>query len=114
MPLYECTFISRQDLSRADVTRLTEQFGQVLAEKGGKIVKNEYWGLRPLAYDINKNRRGHYNLLGIDASADALKEMERVMGLNEEVVRSLTVRVEAIEEAPSALLRAERTEVDAA
>lgn len=105
MPLYESTFIARQDISQADVTKLTEGFSDVVKEKGGKVVKNEYWGLRSLAYRINKNRKGHYSFLGIDAPADAIKEMERKMGLSEDIIRTLTIKVDAIDEEPSAILQ---------
>ncbi len=106
MPMYECVFIARQDLSRADVTRLTDGFIATVTEQGGTMVKQEYWGLRSLAYKINKNKKGHYTLLALDAPSEAVKEMERLMRINEEVVRMLTVRVDAIEQGPSAILRA--------
>ena len=78
--------------------------GQVVAEGGGEVRKREYWGLRSLAYRIKKNRKGHYMLLGLETPPAALNEAERQLGLNEDVLRMLTVRVEAIEEAPSAVL----------
>ena len=104
MPLYEATFITRQDMSKQDVTSLTDSFGEILKQGGGKIVKSEYWGLKNLAYKINKSRKGHYTLLAIDAPAPAVKELERNMGINEDVIRSLTIRVEAHEEGPSAMM----------
>lgn len=104
MPLYESTFITRQDMSKQDVTRLTDQFADIIAKEGGKVVKTEYWGLRNLAYKIKKNRKGHYSMLALDAPASAVKEMERNMRINEEVVRTLTVKVDAISEEPSAIL----------
>jgi small subunit ribosomal protein S6 len=114
MSLYECVFIVRQDLSRADVTRLSDTFAGIITERSGSVVKQEYWGLRNLAYKINKNKKGHYVMLALDAPADAVKEMERVMRINEEVVRMLTVRVDAIEQGPSAILRAPAGEAEAA
>jgi small subunit ribosomal protein S6 len=112
MAFYESTFIARQDLSRADVTRLIETFSTILTENGGKVIKTEYWGLRSLAYKINKNKKGHYAFLGIEAPATAINELNRNLGLNEEVVRTLTVRVDAIEEGQSAILsnRGDRNE----
>lgn len=104
MAFYESTFIARQDLSRADITRLIETFTGILTTNGGKVVKTEYWGLRPLAYKINKNKKGHYAFLGIEASAAAINELNRNLGLSEEVVRTMTVRVDAIEEGQSAIL----------
>ncbi len=114
MAMYECVFIARQDLSRADVTRLTDGFAATITENGGTVVKQEYWGLRNLAYKINKNKKGHYTLLALDAPSEAVKEMERLMRLNEEIVRLLTVRVDAIEQGPSAVLRAPTAESEAA
>jgi small subunit ribosomal protein S6 len=104
MPLYECVFIARNDVTQQQVEAIAEQVAGLVAEGGGEVKKREYWGLRGLAYKIKKNRKGHYMLLGIDAPAAALPEVERQLGLNEDVLRSLTVRVEAIDEAPSAVL----------
>jgi small subunit ribosomal protein S6 len=112
MPLYESTFITRQDLSRQDITKVTDSFTSIIEQGGGKIVKNEYWGLRTLAYRIRKNRKGHYTMLAIDAPVAAVKEMERNMGINEDIIRSLTVRVETIEEGPSAMMQQSRVRDD--
>jgi small subunit ribosomal protein S6 len=112
MPLYESTFIARQDLSKQDVTKLAENFSAIIEQGGGKVIKNEYWGLKSLAYKINKSRRGHYNMLGIDASAEALKEMERNMRINENIVRVLTVRVDELDTAPSAMMNQSRGRED--
>lgn len=104
MPLYECVFIARNDVTQQQVETIAEQMGGVIGEQGGEIRKREYWGLRGLAYRIKKNRKGHYMLLGVDAPPAAMQEVERQLGLNEDVLRSLTIRVEAIEEGPSAIL----------
>jgi small subunit ribosomal protein S6 len=104
MPLYESTFIARQDLSRADVTRLTDTLTGIIENNGGKIVKNEYWGLRSLAYRIKKNRKGHYTLLGLDAPFEAVKEMQRNIGINEEILRAMTVRVDELDSNPSPIM----------
>jgi small subunit ribosomal protein S6 len=104
MPLYEHVFIARQDISNAQAEGLIEHFGKVLAENGGKVVGTEYWGLKSLAYKINKNRKGHYGFMRTDAPADAVKEMERLMRLHDDVMRVLTVRVDAHEEGQSAML----------
>lgn len=104
MPLYECVFIARSELAPQQVEALAEQVAVGLAENGGSVKKREYWGLRNLAYRIKKNRKGHYFLLGIDAPAPAVHEMERQLRLNEDILRFLTVRVEEIEEGPSAIL----------
>lgn len=112
MPLYESTFITRQDLSRADITKLTDSFSTIVEQSGGKVVKNEYWGLRNLSYRIRKNRKGHYAMLAIDAPPAAIKEMERNMRINEDIIRTLTVRVEALEEGPSAMMQQSRSRDD--
>src|SRR4051812_40361779 len=109
MPFYETTFITRQDMSRADITKLTDSLGSIIEQGGGKVVKNEYWGLRNLSYKINKSRKGHYSMLAIDASPAAIKEMERNIRINEDVIRALTVRVDAIEEGPSAMMQQSRS-----
>jgi small subunit ribosomal protein S6 len=112
MPLYESTFITRQDLSRQDISKLTDGFTTIVEQGGGRVVKNEYWGLRNLSYRIRKNRKGHYAMLAIDAPAAAIKEMERTMRINEDIVRSLTVRVEEIEEGPSVMMQQSRSRDD--
>jgi small subunit ribosomal protein S6 len=112
MPLYESTLIARQDLSRNDITKLTDSLSEIITTGGGKVVKNEYWGLKSLAYKIQKNRKGHYAMLAIDAPVDALKEMERNIHINEDIVRSLTVRVDEIEEGPSVMMQQSRSRDD--
>ena len=104
MPFYENVFIARQDISAAQADTLAETFSNVIAEHGGKVTKKENWGLRNIAYRIKKNRKGHYVLLNIDAPPAAVQEMERQMRINEDVLRYLTVRVDALEEGPSAML----------
>lgn len=105
MALYEATFIARQDMTEKEVERLTEEFSGAVTEKGGRIVKNESWGLRNLAYRINKNRKGHYVMLGLDAPAEAVKEIRRKFNLSEDVIRSLVVRVDNLPKGPSAMLQ---------
>ncbi|MBY0337134.1 MAG: 30S ribosomal protein S6 [Acetobacteraceae bacterium] len=104
MPLYECVFIARNDVTQAQVEAIADQMAAVAAEQGGEVKKREYWGLRGLAYRIKKNRKGHYMLLGLDAPPPAMQEIERQLGLNEDVLREMTIRVEAIDDAPSAIL----------
>ena len=105
MPLYENVFIARQDATAAQVEALTDTFTGIITEQGGQVTKKEYWGLRNLAYRIKKNRKGHYVLLNIDAPAAAVHELERNMRISEDVIRLLTVKVEALEEGPSAMLQ---------
>ncbi len=105
MALYEHVFLVRQDASAAQVEALTQQIKTVVEELGGKIAKNEYWGVKPLTYRMKKNRKAHFTLLNIDAPSAAVKEVERLESINEDVLRFLTVRVETLEEGPSAMLR---------
>ncbi len=104
MPLYETVLIARNDVTQQQVEGIADGIASLLESEGGTVKKREYWGLRGLAYRINKNRKGHYMLLGLDAQPAFVNEMERLLGLNEDVLRFMTIRVEAIEEAPSAIL----------
>ena len=116
MALYENVFIARQDVPATQVETLTNQFAELVTAQGGTVSKKEYWGLRSLAFRIKKNRKGHYTLLNIDAPAAAIAELERQMRIHEDILRYLTVRVETLEEGPSAMLqrREERAERDRA
>jgi len=105
MPLYEHVFLARQDVTSQQVEEMTAQYTQVLTSQGGEVKKTEYWGVKPLAYRINKNRKAHYTLLNIDAPAAAVAEMERQMGISEDVLRFMTIKVEELEEQPSAMLQ---------
>ena len=105
MPLYEHVMIARQDLSNAQAEGLIEHFGTVLGDNGGKVVESEYWGVKTMAYKINKNRKGHYAFLKTDAPAPAVQEMERLMRLHDDVMRVLTIKVDAHEEGPSIQMR---------
>ncbi|WIV52261.1 30S ribosomal protein S6 [Marivivens sp. LCG002] len=101
MPLYEHVFISRQDLSNTQAEGLIEHFSTVISDNGGKVVGTEYWGVKTMAYKINKNRKGHYAYLRTDAPSAAVQEMERLMGLHDDVMRVLTIKVESHEDGPS-------------
>ena len=105
MPLYEHVFLARQDLSAQQVEDLTKQYSDVISGLGGKVTKNEYWGLKSLSYRINKNRKAHMTLLNVDAPSAAVTEIERQERLSEDVLRYLTIRVEELEEGPSAMMR---------
>jgi small subunit ribosomal protein S6 len=105
MPLYEHVFLARQDLAQAQVDALAETATNIIKENGGNVVKAETWGLRGLAYRIAKNRKAHYVMLDIDAPAAAVAELERQTGINEDVIRFMTVRVDAHEQGPSAMMR---------
>jgi small subunit ribosomal protein S6 len=97
MALYEHVVISRQDISPQQAEALNDTMKSLIEAGGGTVGKIEYWGLRNLTYRIKKNRKGHYSLLAIDAPADAVKEMERQLSINEDVLRYLTVRVEELD-----------------
>jgi small subunit ribosomal protein S6 len=105
MPLYEHVFLARQDLAQAQVDALAENATKIIADNGGKVVKTETWGLRGLAYRIAKNRKAHYVMLDIDAPAPALAELERQTGINEDIIRYMTIRVDEHETGPSAMMR---------
>ncbi len=105
MPLYEHVFLARQDLAQAQVDALAENATKILTDNGGSVVKTETWGLRGLAYRIQKNRKAHYVMLEVDAPAPALAELERQTGLNEDVLRFMTIRVDAHEKGPSVMMR---------
>ena len=105
MPLYEHVFLARQDLAQAQVDALAENATKIIADNGGKVVKTETWGLRGLAYRIAKNRKAHYVMLDVDAPAPAMAELERQTGINEDVIRYMTIRVEDHEKGPSAMMR---------
>ena len=99
-------FIARQDISTTQVEELTELFSKIINDEGGKVALVENWGLRSLAYKIKKNRKGHYVMMHLDAPAGAIREMERQMGINENVLRQLTIRLDEFPEGPSVMLRA--------
>ncbi len=105
MALYEHVFLARQDVSNQQVETLTKEFSDIIEAGGGKIAKSEYWGLKTLNFKIKKNRKAHYSLLNIDAPPAAVAEMERRMSLSTDILRFLTVKVEAHETEPSAPMR---------
>ena len=105
MPLYEHVFLARQDASPQQVEELTSQMTGIVQQLGGKVTKTENWGVRSLTYRINKNRKAHFVMLNIDAPSAAIAEIERQERISEEVIRYLSVRVEELEEGPSAMMR---------
>lgn len=105
MPLYENVFIARQDVSSQQVDTMTEEFTKLVSDNGGEVAKTEYWGVRGLTYRIKKNRKGHYVLMNLDAPSDAVQELERNMRIHEDVIRYMTVRVDELEEGPSAMMQ---------
>jgi small subunit ribosomal protein S6 len=105
MALYEHIFLARQDVSAAQVEELTKTYTDLLGTNGGTVAKTEYWGLKSLSYRINKNRKAHYVLMNVDAPATAVSEMERQMRIHDDVIRYMTIRVEAHEDGPSAMMK---------
>ena len=105
MPLYEHVYLARRDVSAQQVEDLTKQLTGVIEQMGGKVTKNEYWGVKSLNFRIKKNRKAHFTLLNVDAPPAALAEVERQQSINEDVIRYLTVRVDELEEGPSAMMR---------
>ncbi len=105
MPLYEHVYLARQDVSPQQVEELTKQFTGVIEQMGGKVTKSEYWGVKSLHFRIKKNRKAHFTLLNVDAPPAALSEIERQERINEDVLRYLTIRVDELEDGPSAMMR---------
>ena len=106
MNLYEHVFILRQDISNTQVDEIMANFDKVLTENKGKVLDKEYWGMKTLSYKINKNRKGHYCFFRSDCPWEAVKEMERLMKIHEDVLRVLTVKVTKHQEGPSVMLQA--------
>lgn len=105
MPLYEHVFLARQDASNQQVDDLTNQFKAIVEGAGGKVAKTEYWGVKSLSYRMNKNRKAHFTLMNLEAPAAAISEIERQERLSEDVLRYMTIRVDELEEGPSAMMR---------
>ena len=105
MPLYETVFITRQDLSQGQNDEFSKKMAQIVKDQGGKVANTEYWGLRQMAYKINKNKKGHYSLFHIDGPSASKDELERNLRLSEDVLRFMTVRIEKLPEGQSAILR---------
>ena len=105
MALYEHVFLARQDLAQAQVDSMAEAVTKIVEDHQGKVVKTETWGLRSLAYRIAKNRKAHYVMLEIDAPGDVVAELERQTNINEDVIRYMTIRTDALEDGPSVMMR---------
>ena len=106
MRLYESVFIARQDITAAQVETMADELAGIITSAGGSIKKREYWGLRALAYRIKKNRKGHYVMFNMETGPEALMEYERILGLNEDVLRFLNIRIEEVVEGPSTMMQA--------
>ena len=106
MRFYESVFIARQDITTAQVETMADEFAEIITSAGGSIKKREYWGLRALAYRIKKNRKGHYIMFNMETGPEALSEYERILGLNEDVLRFLNIRIDEVPEGPSIMMQA--------
>ena len=104
MALYESVIIGRQDLTNSQFETLIDEFVTVIKTNEGEIKKTEYWGIRNLAYKINKNRKGHYYMLNIESPSATISEYERLLGLHEDIIRFLTIRIDKVDETPSPLM----------
>ena len=105
MPMYEHVFLARQDLSQSQVDSLAQEATKIVEANDGKVVLTETWGLRTLAYKVQKNRKAHYVMLRLDAPTNVIAELERQTRINEDVIRFLTIRVDEHEEGPSVMMR---------
>ena len=112
MSLYENIFLVRPDVSSAQVETMAKEFSDIIENGGGSVPKTEFWGLKNLAYRIKKNRKAHYILFNLDTPHEALHEMERQMGLHEDVMRHMTIRVDELEEGPSAVVQSKNSRDD--
>ena len=112
MTCYECVYIARQELTAAQTDQLSDELSSIVTNNSGKVKNREYWGLKNLAYKIRKNRKGHYTMFHIEASSDTMAELERNMGLNEDILRHLTIKLDQLPEGPSVMMHAksERSE----
>ena len=106
MAIYECVYIARQELTAAQAEQLSKDFTKIVSSNSGEIKRQEYWGLRNLAYKIRKNRKGHYTMFHIEAPASTIEELERNMRLNEDILRYLTVKIDKLPEGPSVMMTA--------
>lgn len=105
MAQYEHVFLARQDLSQAQVDALAETATKIVEDQGGKVARTETWGLKQLAYKIEKNRKAHFVMLAMDAPGATVAELERQASINEDIIRYLTIRVDSHEDGPSVMMR---------
>lgn len=106
MSYYEHIFLLRADITAQQAEKITKEFSQIVADNGGKVVTEENWGLKTLAYIIKKNRKAYYTLFNLDTPPAAVQELERQERLHEDVLRYMTVRVDELQEGPSVQMKA--------
>ncbi len=105
MPLYESVIVARQDITKSQLDNLVDEFGSIIEENGGNIKKTEYWGLKNLAYEINKNKKAHYTMLILETAPESIAEYERKMRINEDIIRYITIKVDGFEDKPSIMMQ---------
>lgn len=112
MAIYETVFLARSELSAAQVEELTKHFTDIITKAKGKILKTESWGLRTLAYKINKSKKAHYVLFESDVDGATIIEMERQMRLHEDIMRYMTLKLDEPTTEESAILRKDTHDTD--
>ena len=105
MPLYESVIVARQDITKSHFDKIVDEFLSVIKDHGGKTLKTEYWGLKNLAYEINKNKKAHYTMLILETASDSISEFERKMRIHEDVIRYMTMKIETFDEKPSIMMQ---------
>ncbi|WP_341757819.1 MULTISPECIES: 30S ribosomal protein S6 [unclassified Candidatus Tisiphia] len=110
MAFYESVFIIRQDISSADVDKITDDFTKIVKDSNGEVIKTEYWGLRSLAYKIGNNKKGHYVFMGLKTAFSVINELERKMKLSENIIRFVNINVDSISAEPSPILRSKSSD----
>lgn len=105
MALYEHVFLARQDLSQSQIDALATTATEIIEANDGKVIKTETWGLKNLAYKIDRNRKAHFVLLNIEGPGSVVAELERQTRINEDVIRYMTIRVDEHEDGPSVMMR---------
>ena len=105
MALYEHIFLARQDLSQSQVDALATTATEIIEKNDGKVLKTETWGLKNLAYKIDRNRTAHFVMLDIEGPGTVVAELERQTRINEDVIRYMTIKVDEHEDGPSVMMR---------
>ena len=105
MALYESVIVARQDLTKTQSDKIIKDFEEIIKSQKGSIKNVEYWGLRNLAYEINKNKKGHYTMIIIDSNPDSVSEYERQLRLHEDVIRYMTMKIKQYDDNPSIMLK---------
>lgn len=108
MRFYECTVILVPELSKQQVEEVQKELTEIIKTFGGDTSKHEYWGLRALAYPINKTNRAHYIFFNITTTPEAIIELERKMNIREDVLRYLSIRVDALDTEPTVMMQSKQ------